>query len=229
VLVGLAVIMLVCLLAVFIGNYQPLQLLLFTLSSAFVAAVDETIMTLAGLWFYAGNTVMFAVFGWPLLFFFIYSLAHVAILLYHTSLEKFHRFTWKIILAGILIGSFIILLFGQQNYLKKVTETPNVVILLSLLGIFGIIYILITQFKFVAPIVVLTALFASIMELLGNLSGMWTYAANTVPVKFSLTYLLSEFPLFVCILWVFRILAVLCLLKIISKDIPSFLKIKAPN
>lgn len=226
-LIGLTFVIIVCILATIYGEYEPQQVILFTILSAILAIVDESIFTQnsAGLWTYTANNIALAITGWPLILFFCYSIAHGIQDIFRDNLEKFHEKKYQLFLTLIVALIFGILLIAQPqpNYLGLIRENTTMLVLVIIITILGLTYILITPVKNTLPILVITAIAAGIMEIIGNLSGFWTYLTFGNP-KFSINYLINQFPLFLFIFWVFRICVILIILKIIKEDIPIFLK-----
>jgi hypothetical protein len=217
VLFGFGVVIVISLIAVLVIDFEPSFIVLITLVSAILAFIDESIATSVNLWNYAGGTVLFPLFGWPLIIFFIYSIAEFIQLVLQSPLEKFRGRFWNFLLIVILIIIFGLMLYLQPDYVSILRNNTLALVFISLISVLGLTYLFAEHFRESVTLAVITALGAGALELIGNLSGMWTYSIFPVPGGFSLNYFLTEFPLFVIIYWVFRVAVVLLIVNIMMK------------
>jgi uncharacterized protein (DUF362 family) len=229
VLFGFGVVITISLIAVLVIDFEPAFILLITVSSAILAVVDESVAISANLWSYADNTVLFPLFGWPLIIFFIYSIAEFIQLVLQSPLKKFKGRVWNFLLIILLIMGFALLLYLQPDYISILRNNPLILGFIVITSFLGLVYLFAEHFRESVTLTIIASIGAGLMELIGNLSGMWTYVNFSAPVGFSLNYFLTEFPLFVILYWVFRVAVVLLVVNIIMKYLLKKKHIKPNN
>ncbi|MHA2363667.1 MAG: DUF362 domain-containing protein [Candidatus Hodarchaeales archaeon] len=220
-IIGLAIIIVGVLLATFILDYSKEQLLVITISTALFAIIEEILFQEAGLGTLSGDTHFIIIFGMPVIIFFLISLFFVAIQLTYRDLERNDRIIFRLLLLGInLFGLFSFLLIPEFADLLTGDFIGNIaVVLILLFALVGSVYFLISSIKNSLPLSIVIFVGTSLVEIIGNLSGIWTYATNSETISLSLNYFASEFPLFIGFLWIFRIAVIFLLLRVLKLDI----------
>jgi len=233
--------------ALLVVDYEPLQILLLTGITAILAFIDEIIFTGQGLWtFGAGitgypnpatinisslsipdpNGVLLAVTSWPIFILFIFVMGHFlqAILNTREVMEiRFSRLIWGLPLAAFYILIFSILIFLYPDFSSVIFSSNLALGLLVALVFLGTLYIIITPFKDIVGVTLMAIVFGLLMEFIGSLSGWWEYI-NGPPslAPNTMEYFLGQFPLFIGLLWVYRVAVVLLILKLIKRDKPVY-------
>ncbi|MFX0149977.1 MAG: DUF362 domain-containing protein [Candidatus Hodarchaeota archaeon] len=210
---------------IYTTRLSPKLLLFMLIVTALFALIDETIFTYGNLWNYLDGEpvrLAFAVFGWPVFVILIIGLSNW-ILKYINLPEYRGGFVAKImnflpVLA--LLGIFIVVFVAEGGSDEVLNRDPTtqvlIIALIAVILIFSILFGLTHTFKQNLVVMIVAMMVGGMMESLGNLCGYWTH--------FSFTPILPEIapsltPIFLVILWAFRVLTLLFIARTLRHNI----------
>jgi MFS family permease len=211
---------------IYTAKLKPKSLLIILIVTALFAWIDEAIFTYGNLWNYLDGEpvrLAFAVFGWPVFVILIIGLSNW-ILKYINLPEYRGGFVTKImnfIPVLVLLGIFGVLFVveGGIDEVLNIDDTTIQVLIMALIAlilVFSILFGLTHTFKQNLVVMIVAMIVGGMMESLGNLCGYWTH--------FSFTPILPEIapsltPIFLVILWAFRVLTLLFIARILRQNI----------